>query len=138
MSYTTIHDIKIHGISHISHSHISNYPDISCKHLCYHRFSKYIGPPPKKDTLGIDQIQRRAVRVVKNDYRIYIKEEQQYNSATEMINDLACKDLEDRSRDTHLTLFYKIVDREVNAPSEGIIILIKKRTRKSNVHNKFI
>ncbi len=42
-------------------------------------------PHLKKDKLRIDQVQGRAAKFVKNDYMIYIKEEQLYNSVTKMI-----------------------------------------------------
>ncbi len=95
----------------------------------------------KKCTLRIDQEQRRAVRSAKKEYRIYIKEEQQFNSVTKMINDLGWKDLaEGNSKHTCLMLFYKVANHEVNVPSDGILILIlvKEGTRKSQVHNKFM
>ncbi len=59
----------------------------------------------------------------KNDYGIYLKEKHHYNSVNKMINDLGWRDLADRRRDIHLTLFYKI--HKVNVPSESILILEK-------------
>ncbi len=56
---------------------------------------------------------------------IYIKEEQQYKGIKNIIDDLGWKDLADRRNDTHLTLFYKIVNHQVNVPSEYIIIVIQ-------------
>ncbi len=50
------------------------------------------------------------------------------------INDLKWKDLVDR-RHTCLSLFYKIVEYEVNAPSESIIISVKGRTKKQTITN---
>ncbi len=45
-------------------------------------------------------------------------------------------DLADSGRNICLTLFYKIVNHEVNIASEGIPILVKEGTRKSQAHNK--
>ncbi len=95
-----------------------------------------MGSPLKKDTLRTDHVQRRAARFVKNYYRIYLKEEQHYNSVTKMINSLGWRDLADRRRDIHLTLLFKIVNHQVNVTSEGIFILAKAVTRNSQEHNK--
>ncbi len=45
------------------------------------------------------------------------------------------RDLADRGRGLHLTLFYKIVNQEVNATSQGKHILAKGVTRKSHAYN---
>ncbi len=55
-----------------------------------------------------------------------------------MINDLGCRDLADRRKDRHLTLFYKISNHEVNVISEGIPIQPNGGTSKGQAHNKFI
>ncbi len=75
--------------------------------------------------LRTHQVQSRPARLVKNDYMIYIKEEQQYNSVTKMISELRWKGLADRRRSEHLPLSHEIVNREVNVLSEGIIIPMK-------------
>ncbi len=65
-----------------------------------------------KKTLRIDQVQQLAERLMKNDYRIYVKDKQQYNSLTKMINDLRRKDLADRWGNTMtmtITMIKKII-----------------------------
>ncbi len=57
-------------------------------------------------------------------------------TVTKMPNDLWWTDLSDR--DTCLMLFYKSVKHEVNATCEGIIIIAKAKTRKSQTHIKYI
>ncbi len=61
------------------------------------------------------------IRCGKQDVK-YIIKEQQYNSITKMINDLRGKDPEQIEKGVWI---YKIVNNEVNAPFEGIIILVK-------------
>ncbi len=79
-------------------------------------------PYLQKDINLIERVQRKAARFVKGDYRVYLKEEQEYVSVSKMIEDLKWKDLADRRRDTRLTLFYKIVHNHVNIePDETII-----------------
>lgn len=70
------------------------------------------GTPTKNDILRI--------RFVKDHYMIYITEAQPYNS-TELINVLGWKHLADSKGDIHLTIFYKIVNHEVNSPSWCIL-----------------
>ncbi len=60
------------------------------------------------------------------------------NSVTKMINDLRWKDQADRRSNICLTLFYKIVNHEVNVASDGIIIPMNRGTRQSQAHNTFI
>ncbi len=88
----------------------------------------YVTPPPEKHMLRNDQI-KRSRRLDQSDYRIYIKEEQQYNSVTKTIKDLGWKDQADRGRDTCPPIFYKIVNHDVNVPSEGIFIPTKGGVR---------
>jgi ribonuclease P/MRP protein subunit RPP40 len=85
----------------------------------------------------VDQVQRRAARFVKHEYRIYNKEEQQYNSVTKMINELGCKDLADRRRNIRLSLFYKIINEDVNICTSDILKPASGRTRRSQGKNKF-
>ncbi len=73
--------------------------------------------------------------MVRNEYRIYLTEEQHYKSVTKKGNDFGWKDLADRSRDTHLMLLYTIINHEVHFPSEYIIILAKEGTRTRQAHN---
>ncbi len=55
-----------------------------------------------------------------------------------MINGLGWPDLAEGRRDACLALVYKIINHEVNVPSEGICILTKGGTRKHQVHNNSI
>ena len=95
-------------------------------------------PHLTKDITKIDQVQRRAARFVKGDYRIYIEEDQQYNSVTKMINELGWKDLADRRRDTGLTLSYKIINDDVNICIGDILTPAGGGTRKNQGNNKFM
>ncbi len=76
------------------------------------------GTPPEKDTLR--NVQRRAAIFLKNDCKIYLKE-QHYCSVTKMIHDLGWKDLAFRRKDACQMLVYKIVNREVNVSSQGML-----------------
>ncbi len=59
--------------------------------------------------LRIDQVQIRAARLVTNDYRIYIKEQQHYNSVVpKLINDQGCKVLADRRKDNVQSYFTRL------------------------------
>ncbi len=79
-------------------------------------------PHLQKDINLIERVQRKAARFVKGDYRVYLKEEQEYVSVSKMIADLKWKDLADRRRDTRLTLLYKIVHNHVNIePDETLV-----------------
>ncbi len=55
-----------------------------------------------------------------------------------MINDQAWKDLTDKRRDTHLTLFDKIANYEVNTPTDGMVISAKASTSTSLACNNFM
>ncbi len=55
-----------------------------------------------------------------------------------MINDLRWRDLADRGRNRHLTLFYNIVNHEVKVASECILILANGGTREGQAHNTFM
>jgi hypothetical protein len=95
-------------------------------------------PHLQKNITKLDQVQRRAARFVKHEYRIYNKEEQQYNSVTNMIKELGWKDLADRRRDIRLSLLYKIINEDVNICTKDTLIPARGRTRKSQQSNKFM
>ncbi len=79
-------------------------------------------PHLQKDIGLIERVQRKAARFVKNDYRVYLENEDEYNSVTEMIKVLGWKDLADRRRDTRLTLLYKIIHNHVNIEPDECLI----------------
>ncbi len=67
-----------------------------------------------------------------------VRHEQQHNSVTKMIIGLRWKDLTDKKKDTRLTLFYRIVNRQVNIPSEVILIPVNGETRNIQADNTFM
>ena len=60
-------------------------------------------PYLRKDIDKLENIQRRAARFVKNDYR-------RDSSVTAMLQDLKWQPLADRRRDQRLILLYKIIN----------------------------
>ncbi len=73
-------------------------------------------PHLQKDIGLIERVQRKAARFVKNDYRVYLENEDEYNSVTDMIKDLGWKDL------ARLTLLYKIIHNHVNIEPDECLI----------------
>ena len=63
------------------------------------------------DINKLENIQRRAVRFVKNDYS-------RQSSVTSMMKDLNWQPLSERRRDQRLTLFFKIVNSLVAIPAD--------------------
>ena len=79
-------------------------------------------PHLRKDTDAIEMVQRRAARMVRNDY--------QYDSSvTEMLSILGWDTLSDRRRDAKLTLLYKIINHLAEVPTEDILVPADPRTR---------
>ena len=97
-------------------------------------------PHKAKNINNIENVQRRAARFVKNDYRIYLKEEQEYVSVSKMIEDLGWQDLANRRRETRLALFYKIINEQVNVPHNEILkqTSMTQVTRQGKTGKKYI
>ena len=81
----------------------------------------------QKDINTIEMVQRRAARIVKNDYL-------QTSSVTQMLQDLGWESLADRRRDMRLVLLYKIIHHLAAVPTEGILIPADPRTRSNHPH----
>lgn len=80
-------------------------------------------PHLAKDSHIIENIQRRAARFVKGDYRTT-------SSVTQMLQDLGWQDLKHRRRDLRLALLFKIVTGHVAvAPDEIGLVAADNRTR---------
>ena len=61
----------------------------------------------QKDIQCVESVQRRAARFVHKDYS-------RHSSVTSMLQSLEWPDLESRRRENDLTMFYKILSRQVN------------------------
>ena len=70
----------------------------------------YLGPHLSKDTHMLENIQRRAARFIKGDFRTT-------TSVTKMLQELGLKDLKDRHR---LALLFKVVQGHVGVSPEDI------------------
>ena len=97
-------------------------------------------PHKTKNINCIEKVQRRAARFVKNDYRIYLKDEQEYISVSKMIEELGWQDLANRRRETRLALFYKIINEQVNVPHQEILkkTSMTQVTRQGKTGKKYI
>ena len=76
------------------------YNSLVCPHVEYG--SEVWSPYMKGNKDKIKMVQRKAARLVTNDYSTY-------NSATKMMSNLGWRSLENRRYDAHLLMFYKIV-----------------------------
>ena len=92
-----------------------------------------------KDKSALERVQRRAARFVKNEYRIYDQASDDYHSVTNMLNELGWKNLEERRRETRLTLLFKLTNNQIDIPTEGIVIPLANLhgTRLQTMHNKY-
>ena len=70
-------------------------------------------PHLSKDSHMLENIQRRAARFIKGDFRTTV-------SVTKMLQDLGLKDLKDRRRDLRLALLFKVVQGHVGVSPEDI------------------
>ena len=96
-------------------------------------------PHLAKDKSALERVQRRAARFVKNEYKIYDQANNEYNSVTNMLNELGWKNLEERRRETRLTLLFKLTHNEINIPTEGIVTPLTNLhgTRLQTMQNKY-
>ena len=84
-------------------------------------------PHLKKDITRIENIQRKAARFVKSDYK-------QTSSVTSMMDELGWKPLHERRREQRLTLLFKIVNDLVAIPADQHIRYNNRTSR--NRHSK--
>ena len=84
-------------------------------------------PHPNKDINRIENIQRKAARFVKSDYK-------QTSSVTSMMDELGWKPLHERRREQRLTPLFKIVNDLVAIPADQHIRYNNRTSR--NRHSK--
>jgi hypothetical protein len=109
----------------------------SLKETAYHSLVRSIldysalvwDPYLKGDISNIENIQRRAARFVKNDYR-------RGSSVISMLKKLKWQPLAERRRDQRLCLLYKILNDLVAIPADQHIIYNQRPAR--NKHTKTI
>ena len=96
-------------------------------------------PHLEKDKASLERVQRRAARFVKNDYKIYNEQNDEYTSVTKMMQELGWKNLEERRRDIRLAILYKITHNQTNIPTVDIIEPLPNHngTRLQTTQNKF-
>ena len=82
-------------------------------------------PYNQSDIQKLEMVQRRGARYVNSKHS-------NLSSVDEMIKELKWRPLEDRRRDTRLTLFYKIDNNLVAIEKEGRLIPPTRRTRHSH------
>ena len=83
-------------------------------------------PYLQKDIILLESVQRRAARLVKNNYN-------NKSSVTEMMNSLGWKPLAERRRELRLTLLFKILNDLVVLPTDPLdLYLNQRKQRKSN------
>ena len=82
-------------------------------------------PHLKKDINMLESVQRRAARVVHNDYS-------RDSSVTSMLDSLGWSSLEERRRDARLTLMFKVVHGLVAVPHDSHIEKHRGNTRAKN------
>ncbi len=99
-----------------------------------------MGSHKTKNINSVEKVQRRAARFVKNDYRIYLKNEQEHVSVTKMIEELGWQDLANRRRESRLALFYTIINEQVTVPHSEILkqTSMTQVTRQGITGKKFI
>ena len=109
---------------------------IDTKSLCYRSLVRPIleytcvvwSPYFKNNINKLETTQRRAARFVMNNY-------DKYASVTDMIKCLRWPTLEKRRNEQRILMLFKIVNQQVEIPSEGILIPNNVHTRGHN--NKF-
>ena len=96
-------------------------------------------PHLEKDKASLERVQRRAARFVKNDYKLYNEQHEEYTSVTKMMQELGWKKIEERRRDIRLALLYKITHDQTNIPTVDIIEPLPNHngTRLQTTQNKF-
>lgn len=86
-------------------------------------------PHLKKEVEQIERIQRKAARMVSNDYR-------QHSSVSKMMNDLKWEPLSDRRQAARLSLLYQILHEEIEIPIDRELIQEGRRGRLKHLsHN---
>ena len=87
-------------------------------------------PHLSKDSHMLENIQRRAARFIKGDFRTTA-------SVTKMLLDLGLKDLKDRRRDLRLALLFKVVQDHVGVSPEDIGLEPADGRTRANHKHKF-
>ena len=82
-------------------------------------------PHFEKDVSQIENVQRRAARLVKGDFR-------RQSSVTSMMKELGWKPLQARRRESRLTLLFKIINRLVAIPPDNFLSFNKRKIRNRN------
>jgi len=77
----------------------------------------------------VEKIQRKAARFVKSNYTMTA------GTVTSLLKQLGWKSLEDRRADARLTLFYKIVNKEVDVPRDRYLAPVTRISRHTNTKN---
>ena len=87
-------------------------------------------PHLSKDSHMLENIQRRAARFIKGDFRTTA-------SVTKMLQELGLKDLKDRRRDLRLALLFKVVQGHVGVSPEDIGLEPADGRTRANHKHKF-
>ena len=82
-------------------------------------------PHYKKDINRLEQVQRRSVRYIFNNFEYT-------SSVSSMLKELGWLNLADRRRHLRLALFYKIVNELIAVPHDDILSASDPRTRSHN------
>ena len=92
-------------------------------------------PYTNKEVDKIENIQRRAARFIKHDYK-----SRNPGCITDMLSDLELTSLQDRRKDQRLTMFYKVVEGLVPAiaPEEYLTRQRQRRNIKVKTNSDFV